>query len=76
MQPHHAEIGVARAIGLFGDSITTDHISPAGAIKRPRPRPVAEGERRRQGRLQLLRPRRGNHDVMMRGTFANVRIRT
>jgi aconitate hydratase len=78
MQPHHAEIGVkgARAIGLFGDSITTDHISPAGAIKEASPagqwlkeNGVVKADFNSYG------SRRGNHDVMMRGTFANVRIK-
>ena len=50
-----AAIQGARAMALFGDSITTDHISPAGAIKERRPPAVAEGARRHQGRLQLLR---------------------
>jgi len=78
MQPHHAEIGVkgARAICLFGDSITTDHISPAGAIKEASPagqwlkeNGVVKADFNSYG------SRRGNHDVMMRGTFANVRIK-
>ncbi len=66
----------ARCIGLFGDSITTDHISPAGAIKKDSP----------AGRFLIERgvkpldfnsygSRRGNDDVMVRGTFANIRIR-
>ncbi len=54
--PPPAAIQGARAMALFGDSITTDHISPAGAIKEVvAGRPLAEGERRHQGRLQLLR---------------------
>ncbi|MCE9660832.1 MAG: aconitate hydratase [Burkholderiales bacterium] len=78
MQPHHAEIGVkgARAMALFGDSITTDHISPAGAIKEASPagqwlkdNGVVKADFNSYG------SRRGNHDVMMRGTFANVRIK-
>ena len=78
MQPHHAEIGVkgARAMALFGDSITTDHISPAGAIKEASPagqwlkeHGVVKADFNSYG------SRRGNHDVMMRGTFANVRIK-
>ena len=66
----------ARCLALFGDSITTDHISPAGAIKKDSP----------AGRYLMdhgVQPvdfnsygsRRGNHEVMMRGTFANTRIR-
>jgi aconitate hydratase len=73
---HAVAVCDARIIGLFGDSITTDHISPAGSIKDSSP----------AGRwLQehgVLKPdfnsygsRRGNHEVMMRGTFANVRIK-
>ena len=78
MAPHAAEIGVkgARAMALFGDSITTDHISPAGAIKESSPagqwlkeNGVVKADFNSYG------SRRGNHDVMMRGTFANVRIK-
>jgi aconitate hydratase len=66
----------ARALAIFDDSITTDHISPAGAIKATSPagdylreRGVASGDFNSYG------ARRGNHEVMVRGTFANVRIR-
>src|SRR5690606_26521290 len=66
----------ARALGLFGDSITTDHISPAGSIKEDSPagrylkeNGVAKADFNSYG------SRRGNHEVMMRGTFANVRIK-
>ncbi|MFN7641572.1 MAG: aconitate hydratase AcnA [Burkholderiales bacterium] len=66
----------ARALGLFGDSITTDHISPAGSIKEQSPagkylleNGVIKADFNSYG------ARRGNHDVMMRGTFANVRIK-
>ncbi|MGE0802504.1 MAG: aconitate hydratase AcnA [Lautropia sp.] len=69
-------IANARILGLFGDSITTDHISPAGSIKDTSPAGkylIENG---------VLKPdfnsygaRRGNHEVMMRGTFANVRIK-
>ncbi|MFN9771208.1 MAG: aconitate hydratase AcnA [Burkholderiales bacterium] len=66
----------ARALGLFGDSITTDHISPAGSIKADSPagkflleNGVIKADFNSYG------ARRGNHDVMMRGTFANVRIK-
>jgi aconitate hydratase len=78
MKPKHAEIGVtaARALGIFGDSITTDHISPAGSIKDTSPAGKWLIEHK------VLKPdfnsygaRRGNHEVMMRGTFANVRIK-
>ncbi len=69
-------INQARILGLFGDSITTDHISPAGAIK-------GESPAGRYLRDFQVRPedfnsygsRRGNHQVMMRGTFANIRIK-
>ncbi len=70
------DIHGARVLGLFGDSITTDHISPAGSIKKDSP----------AGRFLISRgvepkdfnsygSRRGNDDVMVRGTFANIRIR-
>jgi aconitate hydratase len=70
------DITNARALAIFGDSITTDHISPAGAIQpdspagaylRDRGVPVAD--------FNSYGARRGNHEVMVRGTFANVRIR-
>src|SRR5579885_3578007 len=71
-----SDIRGARPLAIFGDSVTTDHISPAGAIKAKSP----------AGRYLLLRgvevqdfnsygSRRGNHQVMVRGTFANVRIK-
>jgi len=70
------DIDEARPLAIFGDSITTDHISPAGAIKPDSPaghylveRGVSRGEFNSYG------SRRGNHEVMMRGTFANIRIR-
>jgi aconitate hydratase len=66
----------ARALGLFGDSITTDHISPAGSIKEDSP---AGRYLKEHGVLKAdfnsYGSRRGNHEVMMRGTFANVRIK-
>jgi aconitate hydratase A / 2-methylisocitrate dehydratase len=70
------DITGARALGIFGDSVTTDHISPAGSIKPTSPAgkylqengvPVAD--------FNSYGSRRGNHEVMMRGTFANVRIK-
>ena len=66
----------ARALAIFGDMVTTDHISPAGSIKSASP----AGEYLRnagvaQGEFNSYGSRRGNHEVMMRGTFANVRIR-
>jgi aconitate hydratase len=70
------DIERARPLAVFGDSITTDHISPAGAIKPDSPagqyllnRNVSRGQFNSYG------SRRGNHEVMMRGTFANIRIR-
>jgi aconitate hydratase len=78
MQPATLELGVknARAMALFGDSITTDHISPAGSIKESSPAGVwlkAHGVMKAD--FNSYGSRRGNHDVMMRGTFANVRIK-
>jgi aconitate hydratase len=66
----------ARVMALFGDSITTDHISPAGSIKESSPAGqwlLAHGVH--QADFNSYGARRGNHDVMMRGTFANVRIK-
>jgi aconitate hydratase len=66
----------ARILGLFLDSITTDHISPAGTIKENSP--AGEYLRDHQVRPQDFNQygtRRGNHEVMMRGTFANIRIK-
>jgi aconitate hydratase len=77
-QPAASEAGVsgARIMALFGDSITTDHISPAGSIKESSPagrwlteHGVGKADFNSYG------SRRGNHEVMMRGTFANVRIK-
>ncbi|WP_417485234.1 aconitate hydratase AcnA [Maricaulis salignorans] len=66
----------ARIMGLFGDSITTDHISPAGSIKANSP----AGRYLQERQVPVLEfnsygSRRGNHEVMMRGTFANIRIK-
>src|SRR6476659_4740021 len=66
----------ARPLAIFGDSITTDHISPAGAIKPDSPAGrflLEHGVTR--GEFNSYGSRRGNHEVMMRGTFANIRIR-
>ena len=66
----------ARAIALLGDSVTTDHISPAGAIARDSPAGRYLSERGVERRdFNSYGSRRGNHEVMMRGTFANVRLR-
>ena len=66
----------ARALALLGDSVTTDHISPAGAIKKDSPagRYLIEHGVEPRG-FNSYGSRRGNHEVMMRGTFANVRLR-
>ena len=74
--PHVGDIHGARILALLGDSVTTDHISPAGNIKKDSPagrylseHGVAPVDFNSYG------SRRGNHEVMMRGTFANIRIR-
>ncbi len=78
MEPKAVKAGVqgARIMGLFGDSITTDHISPAGSFKDSTP---AGKYLLEHGVLKAdfnsYGSRRGNHEVMMRGTFANVRIK-
>ncbi len=66
----------ARALALLGDSVTTDHISPAGNIKADSPAGkylIERGVERKD--FNSYGSRRGNHEVMMRGTFANIRIR-
>jgi aconitate hydratase len=66
----------ARALGMFGDSITTDHISPAGNIAAASPAGqwlIAHGVSKAD--FNSYGARRGNHEVMMRGTFANIRLR-
>jgi aconitate hydratase len=66
----------ARALAIFGGSVTTDHISPAGGIKPTSPAGqylIARGVEKAE--FNSYGARRGNHEVMMRGTFANVRIR-
>ncbi|WP_077000397.1 aconitate hydratase AcnA [Variovorax sp. KK3] len=78
MEPHAADAGFrnGRIMALFGDSITTDHISPAGSIKESSPAGIwlkANGVSKAD--FNSYGSRRGNHDVMMRGTFANVRIK-
>jgi aconitate hydratase len=74
--PPRGDILRAKALALFGDSVTTDHISPAGSIPAQSPaglylirNGVAEADFNQYG------TRRGNHEVMLRGTFANIRIR-
>ncbi|HLW74544.1 MAG TPA: aconitate hydratase AcnA [Gammaproteobacteria bacterium] len=66
----------ARCLALFGDSITTDHISPAGAIKKDSPAgKYLMGNHVEPVDFNSYGSRRGNHEVMMRGTFANTRIK-
>ncbi|MDR3373555.1 MAG: aconitate hydratase AcnA [Ancalomicrobiaceae bacterium] len=66
----------ARILGLFGDKITTDHISPAGSIKVASPAGTYLTEHQvRPVDFNQYGTRRGNHEVMMRGTFANIRIK-
>jgi aconitate hydratase len=70
------EIVNARPLGIFGDSVTTDHISPAGAIKKTSPAGRFLGENGvAQSDFNSYGSRRGNDRVMTRGTFANVRIK-
>ena len=66
----------ARALGLFGDSVTTDHISPAGAIKADSPAGRYLSEHGVTPKdFNSYGSRRGNHEIMIRGTFANIRLR-
>jgi aconitate hydratase len=70
------DITGARTLGIFGDSLTTDHISPAGSIKETSPAGkylLEQGVPKSD--FQSYGTRRGNHEVMVRGTFANVRIK-
>jgi len=77
MQPDRVDpVRGARALAIFGDSITTDHISPAGSIKDTSPAGrwlIEHGVTKAE--FNSYGARRGNHEVMMRGTFANVRIK-
>ena len=77
MQPEPVvDVVDARILGVFGDSITTDHISPAGSIKRDGPAGKYLVEHQvRPVDFNSYGSRRGNHEVMMRGTFANIRIK-
>ncbi len=66
----------ARVLGMYGDSITTDHISPAGSIAEKSPAGqwlLAQGVQKKD--FNSYGARRGNHEVMLRGTFANIRLR-
>jgi aconitate hydratase A / 2-methylisocitrate dehydratase len=71
-----ADIAKGRILGIFGDSITTDHISPAGSIKKDSPAGKYLMEHGVEpADFNSYGARRGNHEVMMRGTFANIRIK-
>jgi len=71
-----ADITGARVLALLGDSVTTDHISPAGAIKKGTPAAeYLEANGVKPADFNSLGSRRGNHEVMIRGTFANIRLR-
>jgi aconitate hydratase len=73
---HIGEIKSARPLAILGDSVTTDHISPAGAIKAASPAGTyLQGKGVVPKDFNSYGSRRGNHEVMVRGTFANVRIR-
>ena len=71
-----ADIGGARVLAMLGDSVTTDHISPAGSIKADSPagRYLADHGVERKD-FNSYGSRRGNHEVMIRGTFANIRLK-
>ncbi len=74
--PPVADLAGARVLALFGDSITTDHISPAGAIKADSPAGrYLVGHGVPPAEFNSYGSRRGNHEVMVRGTFANIRLR-
>src|SRR5438270_8326375 len=73
---HPGSISGAKILGIFGDSVTTDHISPAGSIKPTSPAGIYLQEHDvAVADFNSYGARRGNHEVMMRGTFANVRIK-
>ena len=70
------DIKEARILALLGDSVTTDHISPAGSIKEDSPAGVYLNNRQVTAKnFNSYGSRRGNHEIMMRGTFANIRIK-
>jgi aconitate hydratase len=74
--PKVQPIARAHVLGMYGDSITTDHISPAGSIPAASPAGkwlIAQGVKTKD--FNSYGARRGNHEVMMRGTFANIRLR-
>ena len=71
-----SDIEGARVLALLGDSVTTDHISPAGSIAKDSPAArYLESHGVKQADFNSYGSRRGNHEVMMRGTFANIRLR-
>ena len=71
-----SDIEGARALALLGDSVTTDHISPAGGIAADSPAAkYLEAQGVKRSDFNSYGSRRGNHEVMMRGTFANIRLR-
>jgi aconitate hydratase len=71
-----SDIEGARVLALLGDSVTTDHISPAGSIAKDSPAArYLESNGVKQADFNSYGSRRGNHEVMMRGTFANIRLR-
>ena len=71
-----SNINKANILGIFGDSVTTDHISPAGAIKEDSPAgDYLTSKKIKKVDFNSFGARRGNHEVMMRGTFANIRIK-
>ncbi len=70
------DIKDARILAILGDSVTTDHISPAGSIKEDSPAGLYLTDRQiNQKNFNSYGSRRGNHEIMMRGTFANIRIK-
>ena len=74
--PTPQDITGARVLAKLGDSVTTDHISPAGAIKKGTPAALYLNEHGvEQKDFNSYGSRRGNHEVMVRGTFANIRLR-
>ncbi len=75
-QNNISDIKEANILGIFGDSVTTDHISPAGAIKDDGPAgDYLKDKKIKKNDFNSFGARRGNHQVMMRGTFANIRIK-
>tara|TARA_B100000575_G_C23109612_1_gene640810 strand:- start:54 stop:1964 length:1911 start_codon:yes stop_codon:yes gene_type:complete len=75
-QKEASDILNARILGMLGDSVTTDHISPAGSIKEDSPAGLYLSDRQIHSKnFNSYGSRRGNHEVMMRGTFANIRIK-